>query len=212
MHLLNKNKEMKDMKTMLFASVFAVALLVGGIYLIATGHPSGGYALAGASVFTGLVVMALVSVAAVRFAKEKRKMNKKVKLMFVAACLVAGIADSAFAEMVRPVPSAALMERLRSEEDVIGIVHWGLNTYTDREWGYGDENPKDLNPAKFDADQIAQACADGGLKGLVVVAKHHDGFCLWPTKTTEHNITKSPFRDGKGDYVREMADACRKAE
>ena len=138
-------------------------------------------------------------------------MNKKVKLMFVAACLVAGIADSAFAEMVRPVPSAALMERLRSEEDVIGIVHWGLNTYTDREWGYGDENPKDLNPAKFDADQIAQACAAGGLKGLVVVAKHHDGFCLWPTKTTEHNITKSPFRGGKGDYVREMANACRRA-
>ena len=103
------------------------------------------------------------------------------------------------------------MERLRADEDVIGIVHWGLNTYTDREWGYGDENPRDLNPAKFDADQICRACADGGLKGLVVVAKHHDGFCLWPTKTTAHNITKSPFRGGKGDYVREMANACRKA-
>ena len=110
-----------------------------------------------------------------------------------------------------PVPSAALMERLRAEEDVIGIVHWGLNTFTDREWGYGDEDPAKLNPAKFDADQIARACAAGGLKGLVIVAKHHDGFCLWPTKTTEHNITKSPFRGGKGDYVREMADACRRA-
>ena len=117
----------------------------------------------------------------------------------------------AVAAFARPVPSPALVDRLRAEEDVIGIVHWGLNTYTDREWGYGDENPKDLNPAKFDADQIAKACAAGGLKGLVVVAKHHDGFCLWPTKTTEHNITKSPFRGGKGDYVREMADACRKA-
>ena len=101
----------------------------------------------------------------------------------------------------RPVPSTALMERLNAEEDVIGIVHWGLNTYTDKEWGYGDEKPEILNPAEFDADQIAQACAAGGLKGLVVVAKHHDGFCLWPTKTTEHNITKSPFRGGKGDYV-----------
>ena len=122
-------------------------------------------------------------------------------------CTTVGV----FATFARPVPSAALKERLRAEEDVIGIVHWGLNTYTDREWGYGDENPKDLSPAKFDADQIVQACAAGGLKGLVVVAKHHDGFCLWPTKTTEHNITKSPFRGGKGDYVREMADACRKA-
>ena len=111
----------------------------------------------------------------------------------------------------RPIPSTALLERLNAEEDVIGIVHWGLNTYTDREWGYGDEKPEILNPVKFDADQICRACAAGGLSGLVVVAKHHDGFCLWPTKTTEHNITKSPFRGGKGDYVREMADACRRA-
>ena len=125
----------------------------------------------------------------------------------VVGCLVVG----GLAALARPVPSTALMERLRAEEDVIGIVHWGLNTFTDREWGYGDENPSDLNPSKFDADQIAKACAAGGLKGLVIVAKHHDGFCLWPTKTTEHNITKSPFRGGKGDYVREMADACRKA-
>ena len=128
---------------------------------------------------------------------------KKTYLMAFAA-----VASAAFAN---PVPSPALMERLNADEDVIGIVHWGLNTYTDREWGFGDENPADLNPAKFDADQICGACAAGGLKGLVIVAKHHDGFCLWPTKTTEHNITKAPFRGGKGDYVREMADACRKA-
>ena len=111
----------------------------------------------------------------------------------------------------RPVPRPALLNRLADGVDVIGIVHWGLNTYTDREWGYGDEDPKLLNPAAFDADQIVQACAAGGLKGLVIVAKHHDGFCLWPTKTTEHNISNSPFRGGKGDYVREMEQACRKA-
>ena len=135
-----------------------------------------------------------------------------MKNSMCAACAVAEVvALIAVAAFARPVPSAALMERLRAEEDVYGIVHWGLNTYTDREWGYGDENPKDLNPAKFDADQIVRACAAGGLKGLISVAKHHDGFCLWPTKTTGHNITKSPFRGGKGDYVREMANACRKA-
>jgi len=111
-----------------------------------------------------------------------------------------------------PKPGPALAARIAAGDcEVYGIVHWGLNTYTDREWGYGDENPALLNPAKFDADQIVGACKAGGLGGLVVVAKHHDGFCLWPTKTTEHNISKSPFRGGKGDYVREMEKACRKA-
>ena len=111
----------------------------------------------------------------------------------------------------RPVPRPALLERINAGIEVYGIVHWGLNTYTDREWGYGDENPQDLNPDAFDADQIVGACKDGGLQGLIVVAKHHDGFCLWPTKTTGHNITKSPFRGGRGDYVKEMSEACRKA-
>ena len=122
--------------------------------------------------------------------------------------LLLGAAISAGA---RPAPRPQLAQRLADEDDVIGIVHWGLNTYTGREWGYGDEDPAILNPSSFDADQIVGACKAGGLKGLVVVAKHHDGFCLWPTKTTEYNITKSPFRGGKGDYVREMSEACRRA-
>ncbi len=113
--------------------------------------------------------------------------------------------------MNRPRPRAALLERLTRGPDVIGIVHWGLNTFTGREWGYGDEDPALLAPTAFDADQIVSSCKVGGLGGLVIVAKHHDGFCLWPTKTTEHNISKSPFRDGEGDYVREMAEACRRA-
>ena len=125
--------------------------------------------------------------------------------------VLAGLALLATDALARPTPSAALARRFASDEDVIGIVHWGLNTYTDREWGYGDEDPKLLAPASFDADQIVGACKAGGLCGLVIVAKHHDGFCLWPTKTTAHNITKSPFRGGKGDYVREMAEACRRA-
>ena len=110
----------------------------------------------------------------------------------------------------RPAPRPTLVNRIRSGVEVYGIVHWGLNTFTDREWGFGDENPADLNPEKFNADQIVGACRDGGLQGLIVVAKHHDGFCLWPTKTTAHNIMKSPFRGGKGDYVKEMEQACRK--
>ena len=119
-----------------------------------------------------------------------------------------------------PTPGPALAARIAAGDcEVYGIVHWGLNTYTDREWGYGDEDPALLNPAKFDADQIVGACKAGGLGGLIVVAKHHDGFCLWPTKTTEHNITKTPFWRSQGsgvrgqgrDYVKEMERACRKA-
>ena len=115
------------------------------------------------------------------------------------------------AKVSRPVPRKALLSRLAEGVDVIAICHFGLNTYTDKEWGYGDDAPALFNPDSFDAEQIVNACKDGGIKGIVVVAKHHDGFCLWPTKTTDYNITKSPFRDGKGDYVREMSEACRKA-
>ena len=123
------------------------------------------------------------------------------------------VSHPAFASLVFgpkiPKPGPALAARIAAGDcEVYGIVHWGLNTYTDREWGYGDEDPALLNPAKFDADQIVGACKAGGLGGLVVVAKHHDGFCLWPTKTTEHDITKSPFAR---DYVKEMEQACRRA-
>jgi alpha-L-fucosidase len=90
------------------------------------------------------------------------------------------------------------------------LIHWGPDTYTDKEWGYGDEDPKLINPANFDAMQIVGAAKAGGFKGIIVVAKHHDGFCLWPTKTTEHNISKSPYKNGKGDILREYRQACDK--
>lgn len=98
----------------------------------------------------------------------------------------------------------------RGDKNIYAILHFGPNTYTDREWGYGDEDPKNFNPTQFDAEQIVKAAKDGGITGIIIVCKHHDGLCLWPTKTTEHNITKTSFRDGKGDYVKEMADACHK--
>ncbi len=98
----------------------------------------------------------------------------------------------------------------RGDNNIYAILHFGPNTYTDREWGYGDEDPKNFNPTEFDAEQIVKAAKDGGITGIIIVCKHHDGLCMWPTKTTEHNITKTPFREGKGDYVKEMADACRK--
>jgi alpha-L-fucosidase len=94
------------------------------------------------------------------------------------------------------------------ETEMYCLIHFGVDTYTDKEWGYGDEDPKIVNPARFNATKIVSAVKAGGFKGIVVVAKHHDGLCLWPTKTTGHNITKSPWRNGKGDMIKEYQLAC----
>ena len=130
-------------------------------------------------------------------------MQKMLGLLAAAVLLSASCpAVSVVVDLPSPKPGPALAARIAAGDcEVYGIVHWGLNTYTDREWGYGDEDPALLNPAKFDADQIVGACKAGGLGGLIIVAKHHDGFCLWPTKTTEHNITKTPFWRGQGSVV-----------
>jgi alpha-L-fucosidase len=107
------------------------------------------------------------------------------------------------------VPSA---RQLRWHEMKLNaFLHFTVNTFTDREWGNGDEDPSIFNPTAFDADAVVAGLKAGGMKGVILTCKHHDGFCLWPTKTTEHCIRNSSWRAGRGDVVRDVGDAARRA-
>ena len=89
------------------------------------------------------------------------------------------------------------------------FFHFGMNTFTDKEWGDGTENPKDFNPTELDVRQWIKAIKDAGFECAILTAKHHDGFCLWQTKYTDHSIKNSPYKNGNGDIVREFTDACK---
>jgi alpha-L-fucosidase len=107
----------------------------------------------------------------------------------------------------RPVPSAAQLAWQRDELAL--FLHFGVNTFTDREWGDGTESPAIFNPSALDTRQWARSAKAAGFRAMVLTAKHHDGFCLWPTRTTAHSVAASPLRNGTGDVVREFVDACR---
>ena len=114
---------------------------------------------------------------------------------------------SASVQTRRPVPTPAQLEWQRDELAL--FLHFGVNTFTDREWGDGKEDPGIFAPSSLDARQWARAARAAGFRMMILTAKHHDGFCLWPSAVTKHTVAASPFRGGNGDVVREFVDACR---
>jgi alpha-L-fucosidase len=109
-----------------------------------------------------------------------------------------------------PGPLPSQQQLAWSKLEYYNFLHFTVNTFTDREWGNGDEDPNIFNPTAFDADAICETLRDSGSKGVILTCKHHDGFCLWPTKTTDHCIRSSKFRNGKGDIVKDISEAARR--
>ena len=137
-------------------------------------------------------------------------MEKFSKLFYIAAtaCLCACQPEVKAPEAILPIPEPRQVNWQKME--TYAFVHFGLNTFNDREWGYGDSDPKTFNPKKLDCEQWVKTFVNAGMKGVILTAKHHDGFCLWPTHLTEYCIRNTPYKNGKGDVVGELAAACKK--
>jgi len=129
----------------------------------------------------------------------------------ISSCLLLS-AQRAGQTVSAPAPAGAVPSARQlawHDRQFYGFIHFTVNTFTDKEWGYGDEAASIFNPAALDARQWARVARDAGMKGLIITAKHHDGFALWPSRFTEHSVKRSPWKNGAGDVVGDLARACR---
>ncbi|WP_041633019.1 alpha-L-fucosidase [Maribacter sp. HTCC2170] len=135
-------------------------------------------------------------------------MMSKEKIFIVAILLLFQSCDKVNPpEPIGPLPSERQLAW--HELEYYAFVHFNMNTFTNMEWGTGGEKPAQFNPSELDTRQWAKVAKEAGMKGIIITAKHHDGFCLWPTKTTEHSVKNSPWKNGNGDLLKDLSEACK---
>ncbi|MFH6602174.1 alpha-L-fucosidase [Maribacter algicola] len=133
----------------------------------------------------------------------------KNKTLFIAALVVFSFVSCTKVEPPKPVgPLPAERQLAWHDLQYYAFVHFNMNTFTNMEWGTGGESPQQFDPTELDTRQWAKVAKEAGMKGIIITAKHHDGFCLWPTNTTEHSVKNSPWKDGNGDVIKDLSEAC----
>jgi len=145
--------------------------------------------------------------------KDILKNHKKHMLKgFLAVLLCTQLFGECLGQATPPKPFGPVPNKNQirwQQMEYYAFIHLSTNTFTDQEWGYGEDDPKIFNPEKLDTRQWARVCKAAGMKGIILTAKHHSGFCLWPSKYTEYSVKNSNWKGGKGDIVKELAEACK---